>query len=86
MSMQWNGADVGYMEQGGRGVAGGSIREPPAIPPPTTPTTTTTRLRAVGRILVVSHTDSGDTIRIISARRATPRERKFYEKDESNQS
>ena len=34
---------------------------------------------ATGRILVVAHTDRGDAVRIISARRATPRERKFYE-------
>lgn len=33
-----------------------------------------------GRILVVGHTDDGaGTIRIISARRATRKERKFYE-------
>lgn len=32
-----------------------------------------------GRLLVVSHTDRGDAIRIISARVATRRERKDYE-------
>ena len=32
-----------------------------------------------GRLLVVSHTDRGDTVRIISARPATRRERKDYE-------
>jgi uncharacterized protein len=32
-----------------------------------------------GRLLVVVHTDLGDTIRIISARLATHRERKAYE-------
>jgi uncharacterized DUF497 family protein len=32
-----------------------------------------------GHLLVVSHTDRGDRIRIISARRATRRERKLYE-------
>jgi uncharacterized DUF497 family protein len=32
-----------------------------------------------GRLLVVSHTDRGDTIRIISAREVTRRERKIYE-------
>jgi uncharacterized DUF497 family protein len=32
-----------------------------------------------GRILVVAHTERDDTIRIISARRATRREREFYE-------
>jgi uncharacterized DUF497 family protein len=36
---------------------------------------------ALGRTLVVSHTESGDTIRIISARTATRGERKFYEED-----
>lgn len=32
-----------------------------------------------GRFLVVMHTDRNDSIRIISARAATPRERKDYE-------
>ena len=32
-----------------------------------------------GRLLVVAHTDREDTIRIISARLVTPRERKIYE-------
>ncbi len=32
-----------------------------------------------GRLLVVAHTERNDTIRIISARRATRRERAFYE-------
>jgi uncharacterized DUF497 family protein len=32
-----------------------------------------------GRTLVVSHTDRGDVVRIISARDATRRERKDYE-------
>ncbi len=32
------------------------------------------------RLLVVSHTDENDTIRIISCRLATPPERKIYEK------
>jgi uncharacterized DUF497 family protein len=31
------------------------------------------------RLLVVAHTERNDTIRIISARRATGRERGFYE-------
>ena len=39
---------------------------------------------ALGRILVVSHTEAADIIRIISARAATRRERTFYEEDESN--
>jgi hypothetical protein len=33
------------------------------------------------RLLVVVHTDRGDTIRIISARRATPYERETYERN-----
>ena len=32
-----------------------------------------------GRLLVVAHTESGEKIRIISARQVTRRERKFYE-------
>lgn len=32
-----------------------------------------------GRLLVVAHTERGDTIRIISARTTVPRERKIYE-------
>ena len=32
-----------------------------------------------GKLLVVVHTDRGDNIRIISARRASRRERRFYE-------
>jgi uncharacterized DUF497 family protein len=34
---------------------------------------------AEGRLLVVAHTETGDTIRIVSARRATRNERKIYE-------
>ena len=33
------------------------------------------------KLLVVVHTERGDNIRIISARRANSRERKFYEKE-----
>jgi uncharacterized DUF497 family protein len=33
------------------------------------------------RLLVVSHTDRNDTIRIISARKATSLERRFYEEE-----
>ena len=33
-----------------------------------------------GRLLVVSHTDQGDLVRIISAREATRHERRYYEK------
>ena len=32
-----------------------------------------------GRLLIVAHTEHGDTIRIISARPAKPGERKIYE-------
>lgn len=32
-----------------------------------------------GRLLVVAHTEHGDTIRLISARPVTPGERKIYE-------
>lgn len=32
-----------------------------------------------GRLLAVAHTERGDTIRIISARAATPGERRIYE-------
>ena len=35
------------------------------------------------KLLVVVHTERGDNIRIISARRANPRERKFYEEEAS---
>jgi len=37
-------------------------------------------LSETGKLLVVSHTDRGEAIRIISARKATRRERKYYEK------
>ena len=36
-------------------------------------------ISAEGRLLVVSHTDRGDAVRIISAREAVRRERKDYE-------
>lgn len=36
-------------------------------------------MRADGKLLVVSHTEQGNTIRIISARYATNHERKRYE-------
>lgn len=35
-----------------------------------------------GRLLVVAHTERNDTVRIISARRATRREREFYAQDD----
>lgn len=34
---------------------------------------------SVGNLLIVSHTDRGDRVRIISARRATRTEKKSYE-------
>ena len=40
-------------------------------------------MSALGRVLVVSHTEAAHIIRIISARIATRRERTFYEEDES---
>jgi hypothetical protein len=36
---------------------------------------------AHGSILVIAHTEESDTIRIISARQATPSERRFYEEN-----
>uniref|UniRef100_A0A831XFA6 BrnT family toxin n=1 Tax=Geobacter metallireducens TaxID=28232 RepID=A0A831XFA6_GEOME len=38
-------------------------------------------LTSTGRLLVVAHTDSNDTVRIISAREATRRERNVYEEE-----
>jgi uncharacterized DUF497 family protein len=37
---------------------------------------------ARGRVLVVAHADRRAAVRLISARRATPRERRFYEEGE----
>jgi uncharacterized protein len=37
---------------------------------------------ASGRLLVVAHTETGDDIRLISARLATPRERRDYEEEQ----
>jgi uncharacterized protein len=34
-----------------------------------------------GRLLIVSHTDRGEAVRIISARKATARERRQYEEE-----
>lgn len=39
-------------------------------------------MSAPGRLLVVAHTEQGQTIRIISARPVTRHERKFYEEDQ----
>jgi hypothetical protein len=36
-------------------------------------------ISSAGRLLVVSHTERGDKVRLISARPATRNERKFYE-------
>ncbi|MGH2414702.1 MAG: BrnT family toxin [Microcystaceae cyanobacterium] len=38
-------------------------------------------LSRLGRLLVVAHTDRGDRIRIISARKATRQEQRFYEEE-----
>ena len=37
-------------------------------------------ISAKGRVLVLTHTERQDTIRIINCRKATARERDFYEK------
>ena len=34
-----------------------------------------------GRILLVAHTDRGENVRIISARKTTPQERRHYEEE-----
>ena len=39
-------------------------------------------LSSRGRLLVVAHTERGDAIRLISARRANRRERRTYEEEE----
>jgi uncharacterized DUF497 family protein len=36
---------------------------------------------AMGKLLVVAHAERHETIRVISARPATPRERRFYEEE-----
>jgi uncharacterized DUF497 family protein len=38
-------------------------------------------MSALGRLLVVAHTERGNKIRIINARQATRHERRFYEED-----
>jgi uncharacterized DUF497 family protein len=35
-----------------------------------------------GKLLIVAHTDRGDNIRLISARRTTRQERRFYEEQD----
>ena len=42
----------------------------------------TVGLSHAGRVLMVAHTDRGDNIRIISARRTTKREQRHYEENE----
>jgi len=39
----------------------------------------TTGVSEQGNLVIVWHTERGDTIRIIGARRVTPRERREYE-------
>ncbi len=41
----------------------------------------TVGLSQAGRVLVVAHTDRGENIRIISARRTTKREQRYYEEN-----
>lgn len=36
---------------------------------------------SAGRLLIVAHADRGESIRIISARKTTPRERQLYEQE-----
>ena len=43
----------------------------------------TVGMSAEDRLLAIAHTEFEDAIRIISARRATRRERHFYEQTES---
>ena len=40
----------------------------------------TVGMSGVGRVLIVAHADRGESIRIISARKTTRREREHYEK------
>jgi uncharacterized protein len=39
----------------------------------------TVGMSSVGRVLIVAHTDRGENVRIISARKTTHREREHYE-------
>lgn len=43
------------------------------------PRSITLGLSVLGRLLFISHTERGERIRIISARKAKPRERRLYE-------
>jgi hypothetical protein len=38
----------------------------------------------LGNVLVVAHTMRGERVRIINAREATPREKRWYEKEKHN--
>jgi uncharacterized protein len=41
----------------------------------------TVGMSSAGRVLIVAHTDRIESVRIINARKATQRERKYYEED-----
>jgi uncharacterized DUF497 family protein len=41
----------------------------------------TVGLSSAGRVLIVAHTERGENVRIISARKTTRRERKYYEEN-----
>jgi len=41
----------------------------------------TVGMSRAGRVLIVAHADRQDNIRMITARKATPRERKHYEEE-----
>jgi uncharacterized DUF497 family protein len=41
----------------------------------------TVGMSSAGRVLMVAHADRDDSIRVISARKARPRERKHYEEE-----
>jgi len=43
----------------------------------------TVGMSSAGQLLIVAHADSGDRIRIISARKTTRRERSHYEEQET---
>jgi len=43
----------------------------------------TVGMSSAGQLLIVAHADSGDRIRIISARKTTRRERSHYEEQEN---
>jgi len=41
----------------------------------------TVGMSSAARVLIVAHVDHNENIRIISARKTTPRERKYYEEE-----